>query len=327
MTEHYYSIKQRTGPAPKIKKLGALQKGMETTPVIFKGEPLIVESMFADEICPNQYITVKNIKTGKFSKPFGIEYYFASAYAEGDTLYVFATSRHDDKEMTMYLQEDGETWHDPRGGHTVRMFKTKDLETWEEKDIITCPDRRLWNTSVCKGDGKYMMAVEVCCEDGIDIPEVGCPFTCFFAESQDLENWTMLPDSYAYTPKRYNACPALRYSRGWYYMICLEALPCQRYAPYIYRTRNFEDWFVGFHNPIMMYGDDDRVVREGASFTEEELDVLYNHLNINCSDIDLFEYEGKTHIFYANGDQMGYSFLCEVECDMLLDDFLEAFFK
>ena len=87
------------------------------------------------------------------------------------------------------------------------------------------------------------------------------------------------------------------------------------------------DWEVGFHNPIMMYDDEDRKVKEGCTFSEEDLYLLKNGLNINNSDIDLVEHEGKTRIFYGNGDQLSYSFLCEAEYDGPLDEFLEAFFK
>jgi len=97
-------------------------------------------------------------------------------------------------------------------------------------------------------------------------------------------------------------------------------------APYIYCTKNFLDWKVGFHNPIMMYGDDDRRVKPGCTLSPEDLDLLENGLNINCSDLDLCEFEGKTRIYYANGDQMTYSFLCEAEYDGPLSDFLKAFF-
>jgi len=173
-----------------------------------------------------------------------------------------------------------------------------------------------------------MMAVEVRGMDGQEnIPPIGEPFTTFFARSADMENWEWLPDDASYTKDRYNACPALRYADGWYYMICLERLPCVRYAPYIYRTRNFFDWEVGFHNPMMMWSDEDRVPKEGCSFTEEELDILKNGLNINCSDIDLMEIDGKTHIYYANGDQMTYSFLCEAVYDGPLNQFLKHFFE
>ena len=328
MSEFYYGLNQRTGPAPRIQKLGAIRKGMEQTPVLFRDVPVMVESVVEQKDgYPREHIRVRNLKTGEISAPFGHDYYFASAFVNDDTLYVFATSRRDNKPMTMYASENAEEWHDPRGGQQVRMFTSTDLKRWDEKDVITCNDRRMWNTSVCKGDGKFVMAIEVSNRDGYDLPQVGRAFTTFFAESADMEHWTMMPDDCSYTDKRYNACPCLRYSRGYYYMICLEALPCQRYAPYIYRTKNFLDWEVGFHNPMMMWGDDDRVVREGSTLTEEELVLLQTGLNINCSDIDLFEYEGKTHIYYANGDQMTYSFLCEAVCDLPLDEFLEAFFK
>lgn len=327
MNEFIYGIGQKTGPAPKIKKLGAIKRGMEQTPVMFRGKATIVESMEAHGEHPYQYIRVRDIESGEVSQPIGKEYYFASAFVDEDTLYVFATCRHDDKPMTMYASNDEGAWHDPRGGNSIRMFKTKDLKNWEEKDIITCPDRRMWNTSVCKGDGKYMMAIEVSGEEGYDIPEIGIKFTCFFAESTDMENWTVLPNDHSYTPARYNACPALRYANGYYYMICLEELPCIRYAPYIYRTKNFLDWEVGFHNPIMMWSDEDRIPKEGCQFSDEDLELLQTGLNINCSDIDLFEYNGETHIYYANGDQMTYSFLCEAVSELPMDQFLESFFK
>jgi len=327
MKEHLYDLYQKTGPAPVIKKLGALKMGMEQTPVIFKGEPVIIESMEADNICNCQYIRSRNMATGVISEPFGLEYYFASAFVDGDTLYAFASSRRDNKPLTMYQSDDTTQWHDPRGGHTIRMFKTKDLLHWDEKDIITCPDRRFWNTSVCKGDGKYVMAIEVSAQEGYDIPQIGHPFTSFFAQSYDMENWEMMDDDKSYTRERYNACPALRYSNGWYYMICLEALPCVRYAPYIYRTQNFSDWEVGFHNPIMMWSDEDRIPHPQSNLTPDELELLETGLNINCSDIDLFENNGKTHIYYANGDQMTYSFLCEAVYDGDIDEFLVAFFK
>ena len=327
MTEYLYGLNQKTGPAPLIRKLGAIKPGMEQTPVVWKGRFTLVESMTPDEVCNCQYIRVRDEATGQVSAPFGKEYYFASAYAEGETLYVFATCRWDDRPLTMYDSEDEGGWHDPRGGHTVRMFKTTDLVNWEEKDILTCPEKRLWNTSVCKGEDGYRMAVEVRAEPGYENEIIGVPFTSFFAKSADLETWEWLPDECSYTPARYNACPALRYANGHYYMICLEELPCVRYAPYIYRTADFLHWEVGFHNPIMMWSDEDRKIKPGCTMTPEQQELLETGLNINCSDVDLCEFEGKTRIFYANGDQMTYSFLCEAEYDGPLEEFLQAFFR
>ena len=59
--------------------------------------------------------------------------------------------------------------------------------------------------------------------------------------------------------------------------------------------------------------------------TQPELELPENGLNINCSDLDLCELEGKTRVWYANGDQMTYSFLCEAEYDGPLNEFLAAF--
>lgn len=334
MSEFVYKIGgQRTGPAPKIRKLGAIAKGMESSPVILDGQLLLTESCVPDETCDKQYIRVRNTVTGEFSPPFGPDHYFASAYAENGTLYVFATCRIDDKPLNMYQSNDQSTWHDPRGGHSIRMYRSRDFKTWDEKDIITIPRWRLWNTSVCKGPDGYVMAIEVkgldnAITSGIDpsAPEVGAWFTSFFARSKDMEHWEMMPDECCYTRDRYNACPALRFSRGWYYMMCTEALPCARYAPYIYRTKNFKDWEVGIHNPVMMWGDDDRVPKAGVTFDAETMDLLEHGLNINASDVDFCEQNGKTRIFYNNGDQMTYCFICEAEYDGPMDEFLEAFF-
>ena len=215
MSEFFYKLGQKTGRAPVIRKLGAIQLGMEQTPVMFRGEPVIVESVGEVGNC----IRSRNLKTGEVSETFGKGYYFVSAFVENDTLYAFATAARDDQPMTMFQSEDSSTWHDCRGGHTVRMFTSRDAKNWTHSDIIHCPDRRLWNTSVCKGDGRYIMAIEVNQEDGYDVPQIGVGFTEFFAESTDLIHWTMMPDECSYTASRYNACPALRYSKGWYYMI------------------------------------------------------------------------------------------------------------
>ncbi len=331
MSEYLYGLRQRTAKKPIIKKLGAIRRGIEQTPVIFKERPIMVESRLAGtDGVDVQHIRVIDLETDEVYAILGNDHHFASAYAENDTLYIFCTDMHDNKEMTMFDTDKGEdAWHDNRGGHNVCMYKTTDLKTFTYKEIIYSKEKRFWNTSVCKGKDCYMMAIEVSAEDGYPNEKIGVHFTEFFAKSYDLENWEMLPDEYSYTAERYNACPALRYFGGYYYMICLEELPALSYAPYVYRTENFTDYQVGFHNPIMMYGDDDRVICKGCekNFSEEDIDLLENGLNINCSDVDLFEYKGKTYLFYANGDQMSYAFLCKAVYDGKMENLLKGFFE
>ena len=44
MSEYIYGLRQRTGRKPVIKKLGAVRAGIEQTPVVFNGRPIMVES-------------------------------------------------------------------------------------------------------------------------------------------------------------------------------------------------------------------------------------------------------------------------------------------
>ena len=141
--------------------------------------------------------------------------------------------------------------------------------------------------------------------------------------------WTMLPDDVCYSRDRYTACPALRYVEddGYYYMVCVEAFPKARYAPYIYRTRDFVTWEIGLHNPILWISKEDRMIKEGVTFDEATTSLIHSYLNINNCDVDFCEYQGKTIISYLTGDQLGTGFMCEAVYDGPLNQFLQAFFR
>ena len=316
-------IGRRVKRRPIIQKTGAICSAMEQTPIVFGGKLILIESASENG---QVFLRAHDYRNGRIYPGFAHGHYFASAYVENGVVYAFCTSARDNGALTMYQSDDPSTWHDPRGGQSVMMFWSRDLITWEGKEVLHIPKWRLWNTSVCKGADGYVMAIEVSPNGEGHDPEVGSPFTCFFAKSPDLLEWTMMDTGCCYTRERYNACPALRFFEGWYYMICLEALPCTRYAPYIYRSRDLREWAVSDHNPIMMFGDEDRVAHPLSNLTEAELELLECGLNINNSDVDLCEFEGKTYIYYANGDQMLYSFLEEAVYDGPIDEFLRGFF-
>jgi alpha-L-fucosidase len=331
MPEQNYKANQRVKPAPKVRKLGTVACVMEQTPIVWKNRLMLAETLEANHIdntSGRHCFRIRDLDSGECSPLFGMDYYFSSAYTENDVVYVFGTSRLDDRPQTIYETEDVQQWHDPRGGHTVRMFWSDDLASWREKDIITIPEWRLWNTSVCKGPDGYVMAIEVCLPEGRIDDVVGHPFTEFFATSKDLMSWEMKQLDCCYTRERYNACPALRYADGYYYMICLEALPAVRYLPYIYRTENFIDWEVGFHNPMLYWSEEDRIINPGAGvvFTDSQIDSIQKKIIINVSDVDLCEYKGQTHIYYAIGDQMLWGSLAEAVYDGPLDEYLQAHF-
>ncbi len=330
MSEFLYKAGQRAKAAPVLRKRGAIGFGVEQTPLLWQGRRIMIESVpetHPDNQTGVTYVRARDLVSGELFPPFARNTYFASAYTEDGVVYAFTTSRLDDKPQTIYLSEDTSTWHDPRGGHDVLMHVSYDLVTWEQHMVLSIPEWRLWNTSVCNGPDGYVMAFEVRQTGEILDPEIGVPFTTFFARSNDLYAWHMLPKDCAYTLKRYNACPTIRWANGYYYMICLEALPALRYASYIYRTKDFRHWEVGLHNPMLMWGEEDRAPAPGTHFSPELLDLLNNGLCVNASDMDLCEYDGKTHVYYATGDQQTYAFLCEAVYDGPLDRFLQAFFE
>ena len=240
--------------------------------------------------------------------------YFYQAYCEGERVHVYATEKN----------------------HVFRWV-SDDLTHWEESHVLDFPENfRLFNTAVCRDETGYVMAIEArAADDGehpgewLPNPYIGEPFTEFFARSADLEKWELFPFDTAYTRERYNACPALKYSGGYYYMICLEELPATRYAPYIYRTADFETWEIGYYNPLFTAGREDLFPKPGVVLTPEEREMNLTHPDTNNSDIDLCEFEGKTYIVYCSGDQ-GYSWggmYCEAIYDGGLDDFLRANFS
>jgi hypothetical protein len=312
-----YGPHMKTADAPVIRKLGVVSEHGEMTPVVFRGQ-----------LCLITTVSVGGKPAGAFTdsaehkiiSTFGAGRHYFSGYCENDVLYAFGT----------YVAEDGNG-----GNDAVFLFVSGDGLNWEEHKLFERQGWSFFNTSVCKGPDGYRMAIETARpgKDRWDAEAmakdriIGHPFTEFFLRSDDLLNWEWLPDDHCYTPERYIACPALRYSEGYYYMICLEELPLARYAPYIYRTRDFFTWEIGLHNPVLMFSREDRRPKEGRHFTAAELERITTYMNINDCDVDLCEFEGKTHIFYLTGDQLSYGCMCEAVYDGPIGEFFRAFFR
>lgn len=316
MREINFLEKKEGKKFPAVKKMGVISpNGGEVTPFIYKGRLMLLENFWEGyREMEGTCAAICDYFTRKFYAPIGGDgAKFYSAYCENDRIYVFGTLE-----------------------NRVYRYVSDDLINWTGSVVLEFPDNfELFNTSVCKGDGTYMMAVEcgwAGLSKGIDNKVgneyVGVPFTEFFAESPDLENWSYLPLEKSYTKDRYCACPVLRYSEGYYYMICLEALPLLRYAPYMYRTQDFETWEIGLYNPILIASEEDRHPKEGVYLTPEEDAINATHIDTNNSDIDLCEYEGKTYILYCAGNQNTYGGMtCEAIFDGSLDEYLKSNFE
>ncbi len=320
MKEKNYDGNQKMKkPFPVLRKTGVIvPNGGEMSVFVHRGKLMMLQNRWEGV---GEYPGPCALISGYFDDsvsfpPFGTDGdVFYQAYAENDAVHVFAANKN-------------RIWH----------YSSEDLTSWERRLAVEFPENfKLHNTAVAKGDdGRYMMAVEAAAADGEDgtpraVPNeyIGAFFTEFFACSRDLETWEPLPFGQAYTKARYNACPAMEFCGGFYYMICLEELPCVHYAPYIYRTRDFETWEVSVYNPILLPGEEDRHPKKGfeSRFTKEQLEAIAVHMNINNSDVDLCEYEGKVYAVYATGNQLTESYTAEAVFEGTMKEFLEGYFN
>ena len=299
----------------RLKKLGTVKiNTVETTPVVWQDRLLRFEWVrnknwgasggVERSVGCYQFVDMEHEQT---VCEFADDHSFGCCYAEDGVMYVIGT-------------------RGPGGGQALDLYVSRDLVTWEEREILTFPDDiSLFNTSLCRGKDGYMLAIEI----GGTNPAVGRPFTGVFAHADRPDgHWQMLPMvEYAYDPSRYTACPTIRYYDGWYYIINLEAAPLHRYISYIVRTRDFKNYVLGDINPVMMFDDGDKRIEHPESFTAEEIAVIENAVNCNNSDIDLCEYNGKTVILYSWGNQLGQEYLAWAEYDGGEQEFLESFFR
>ncbi len=299
------AVRAEHGKKPTIKKLGTIDLLMvETTPVVFR------DRLYRFEYVRENYHTNKtgasyfrfiDVATRKETPAFAKGFHLGCAFVDGDTAFAFGVDK----------------W----GGSKITGFRSKDLEKWEDHVALNLPGWGLYNTSVCRADGRYIMAIEA---DNLK-ELVGIPFTVFFAESKDLLTWKLLPTDCAYSKEKYTACPALRYLDGFFFMLYLEARPGPTYETHIVRSKDLKRWESSRLNPVLAFSEADKVIAN-PKLTPEQRNAITKAKNINNSDLDLCEFQGKTVIYYSWGNQQGKEFLAEAVFEGPLAIFLNEFF-
>jgi hypothetical protein len=249
----------------------------------------------------DSYFRFIDVETGKATTTFAKGYDLGCAYVEGATMWVFGV--------------------DKRDGENIAVFRSNDLEHWEQRPALKLPGWGLFNTSVCKAGSRYVMAIEV----GKPPEVVGVPFTMRFAESRDLLDWKLLPEECVYTKERYSACPALRFFDGWFYMLYLEARPGPNYETHVVRSKDLIRWESSPLTPVLKASPEDKRIAY-PELTTDQREKIASALDLNNSDVDLCEFQGKTIITYSWGNQQGTEFLAEAVYDGTLAGFLRGFF-
>ena len=298
-------VRKRGYAKPVIKKLGTIDCDMvETTPVVWKGRLYrfeYVRARYWNNPAKEPYFRFVDVATCEATPPFAHGYELGSAFVERDTIYAYGVNH----------------W----GGSEIRVFWSRDMNNWTSQTALEIPGWGIYNNSVCKAGDRYIMAIEV----GEPPEVVGTRFTIFFAESDDLLHWKLLPSNCVYSRERYTACPAIRFVDGYFYMIYLEARPGPSYVPHIVRSKDLMHWESSPLNPVMEFSDEDKKIAN-PRLTQQQREHIKRAININNSDVDLCEFQGKVVIYYSWGNQRGTEFLAVAIYDGTLKQFLKGFF-
>ena len=182
----------------------------------------------------------------------------------------------------------------------IYRFTTTDLKNFKRDLAIPREgDEHLFNCSVCKDDHQYTMAYE---------SNKPVQFCFKFARSKDLATWTKI-DGLVFTGEHneYSACPVLRYIPPYYYVIYLHDRMAGHngYTSFMARSKDLETWQLTPFNPIL-----EATTGEGC----------------NNSDVDIFEWQGNTYLYYATGDQATWGSVRVAMFPGNLEKFYEAWF-
>lgn len=288
---------------PAIMKRGTIDLDLvETSPVVFR----------------NKLFRFEYVRQGYWNNKTG-DSHFRFVEQSGDAGPAFAKGFHlgsaavfDDMAVVTCVN----IWD----GERVEIFASRDLESWQQWNALDLKGYGMFNTSLCRSGDEYVLMFEV----GKPPEIAGKPFTARFAKSRDLHAWELTPPECNYSKDRYTAPHGLRYLDGWFYNFYLEAVK-GGYEQYVVRSKDLVKWELSPLNPVLAASPEDKQI-VNQTLTEEQREKIKNARNINNSDIDFCEFEGKTVINYSWGNQQGTEFLAEAVYNGSQAKFLRGWF-
>ena len=282
----------------RLVKLGkmVLETSMEVQPILHDDRKLLlVYHHLSRSLAPpavhedwprHNYLHFVDLETGKRTKGFASGFGFSCAIVRDEEMNVFATL------------DSKDDWT-----QDVYRFWSDDLTDWKHELVVARDgSEHLFNTSVCKDEQGYVMTYES------NVPQQWC---WKFARSADLSRWEKL-DGLVFLgyPEHPNAGnPIIRYHKPYYYVIFGYG-PVPGHHGWLTgtaRSKDLETWQMSPNNPILEAprgGDEGR----------------------NNTDADIAEFYGKTHIFYATGDQSTWGEIREAVYPGTMPEFFESCF-
>lgn len=293
----------------RLTKLGTFDiQIVEANPIVFKGRPLLME--YIRSASPKyrfnntgrsyfRFLDLCDMKT--VTPAFGHGLHMGNAFVDGDRVIVTAV----------------EEW----GKGRFYQMESGDLVHWSEpRVILENPEWKGYNTTVCKADGRYVLSFELGAPQRI----VGRLFTMFFAESTNLRNWKFIEGA-RMGEDRYTGAPMLRYYDGWFYYFHLQGGYRNGFKTRVARSRDLRRWEFSPH-VVLDFGPEDKLLHPVSEFTDAEKAYIAGAKDVNASDLDMCEFDGRLICFYSWGNQKGNEFSALAEADCTEREFCESFF-
>lgn len=295
---------------PPIKQGVVRKKGVETTPFVFMDRFYLLENFGRFYDFPGQDslyrfhedgFRIRDVELDAVISVPLLNHYYATAFPWENTVYVYAVYYGWDSEIKLNKQ--------------YMMLCSDDLITWSKPEIIIEANERerLYNNAVVWDGNRFVMLIETS-------DPTWPKFTFKFYESPDLRSFTQIPDAY-YGVDKYVGGPAMYFSGGYYYVLYLNSEGKYRdmnsYRTRITRSRDLITWEDAPQNRPFVDFDPSHMLNE-----EERPGVF----EVNASDVELCEWQGKTVAYFAGGNQRGYADVQLAEYDGTMKDLFEAFF-
>ena len=294
-----------------IIRLGTIDKDIvEANPFVFKGELYRFEYIryacfsrpYYRNDSGNSYFRIIRVRDGFEMPRFGFGLAMGIAYSDGDRVVVTAVADH--KTVRPYLYQ----------------LESTDLISWTKpKEVFGGHEWRIHNSTICRNEDRYILSFEC------DHPEGN--FCMRFLESDDLRSFKMIPDAIFRQKSGYTGGPIIRWFDGWFYIFYITGGYETRFDWNVARSRNLKDWESSARNPIMVSDDaEDKKLHPACILDDHEIEIMRNAKNINVSDMDFCEWQGRLEMIYTWGDQKGHEYYSLATCNATERQFCEQYF-
>lgn len=295
----------------RLKKLGTFDIFIvEANPIVFKGKLWMMEYIrwerpdkkYRFNDTGDSYFRFLDMSDMKTVTPsFGKGLHMGNAFVAGDKVVVTAV----------------ENW----GKGRFYLLESSDLEHWSEPQLILeNPKWEGYNTTMCRAGDRYVLGFEL----GAPLDEVGEPFTMFFAESTDLKTWKVVKGA-KMGKEIYTGAPMLRHYGDWFYFFHLEGSYEEGFRTRVMRSGDLYAWERSPH-VVLGYDPWDKMIHPCANFTDAEKAYIAGAKDVNASDLDMCDWNGRLVCFYSWGNQRGNEFSALAEADCTEREFCESFF-